>query len=219
MIDYVLDTLQTAGLERVLVVVGYQADLVRATLGGRPNLEFVLQAEQRGTGHAVLMCREALAAHNGPVVVVAGDSPMLRAESLQKLLAKFRAERPACLLGTAYKEDPAGLGRIVRDADGRFQGIVEEKDATPAQRAIREVNLSCYVFSRPDLFAALEHVRPANSQGEYYLTDCPGWLLAQGRNVLASPDLQPSETLSINNPQELAAVEDALRHEQRFESV
>ena len=97
-----------------------------------------------------MMCRQVLAEHDGPVAVVTGDAPLLQAESLQKLLAEYDRRRPACVMGTIHKENPAGLGRIVRDAAGDFVGIVEEKDATEEQRRITEVNMSCYVFdSRP----------------------------------------------------------------------
>jgi bifunctional UDP-N-acetylglucosamine pyrophosphorylase/glucosamine-1-phosphate N-acetyltransferase/UDP-N-acetylglucosamine pyrophosphorylase len=207
MIDYVLDALQAAGIDQTLVVVGYRADDVRAALRSRPAVEFCVQAEQLGTGHAVMMCREHLARHNGPVVVVAGDSPLLQADSVRRLLTEFEARRPACLLGTGMKQDPTGLGRIVRDGAGRFAAIVEEKDATPDQRLIREVNLSCYLFGAADLLWALEHLRADNSQREYYLTDCPGLLQRSGRIVEALCVMQPCEALSINTPDELAAVE------------
>lgn len=211
MIDYVLDALEAAGVERTIVVVGYRADDVRQALATRRKTEFSLQAEQRGTGHAVMSAREQLLNHNGAVLVVAGDSPLMQSESIRGLLAEFERTRPACLLGTGTKDDPSGLGRIVRDATGRFMGIVEEKDATSEQRRIREVNLSCYVFNGPDLLDALEGIRADNAQGEYYLTDCPGVLLAAGKDVRALNVLQPCEALSINNMQELAVVETVMR--------
>jgi bifunctional UDP-N-acetylglucosamine pyrophosphorylase / glucosamine-1-phosphate N-acetyltransferase len=207
MIDYVLDALQAAGIDQTLVVVGYRADDVRAALSARTNVQFCLQAEQLGTGHAVMMCREYLTRHVGPVLVVAGDSPLLQADSVRKLLAEFESRRPACLLGTGTKQDPTGLGRVVRDTAGRFASIVEEKDATPQQRQIREVNLSCYLFDAAALLWALEHLRDDNSQREYYLTDCPGLLQRAGREVDALCVMQPCEALSINTPDELAAVE------------
>ena len=109
----------------------------------------------------------------------------------------------SCRRATAQKHDPTGLGRIIRDKDGEFSAIVEEKDATPAQAAITEVNLSTYVF-RPDaLLSALQQLTSNNVQGEYYLTDCPGVLIAAGQTVVALPVLQPCETLSINTPEEL----------------
>lgn len=210
MVEYVLDTLQEAGVEQTVVVVGYRADLVRETLAHRPGLRFAEQKEQLGTGHAVMMCREHLAAHHGPVLVLAGDSPMIESRSVAELVAAFERGRPACLLGTANKENPAGLGRVVRDAQGNFIGIVEEKDATEAQRKITEVNLSCYLFDSQELLAALDRLSNDNKQQEYYLTDCPGILLAQGKKVQALPILSARETLSINNMEELAAVEEVL---------
>lgn len=211
MIDYVLDALVTAGVERVIVIVGYREQDVRQALSGRTGIEYAVQAEQRGTGHAVMCAREHLRGKDGPVLVVAGDSPMMQPASIRSLLDEFRQSEPACLLGTGTKEDPAGLGRVVRDREGRFAAIVEEKDATDEQKRIKEVNLSCYVFRIPDLLDALERIRPDNAQGEYYLTDCPGVLLAAGRDVRALNILQPCEALSINNMAQLAVVESTMR--------
>jgi bifunctional UDP-N-acetylglucosamine pyrophosphorylase/glucosamine-1-phosphate N-acetyltransferase len=207
MIDYVLDALEQAAIRRVIVVVGYRAELVQGHLAGREGVSFVLQSERLGTGHAVKMAQPLLARHQGPVVVVAGDSPLLQASSVQALLSHFVQRRPACLLGTLHKADPRGLGRIVRDEQGAFVGIVEEKDATPAQREITEVNMSTYVFDAADLCWALDRLRNDNRQREYYLTDCPGLLKAAGRVVEALPILQPCEALSINTPEELQWVE------------
>ncbi|BBO31786.1 sugar phosphate nucleotidyltransferase [Lacipirellula parvula] len=207
MVRYVIDALRAAGVERVVVVVGYRADLVRTELAGLPGIEFADQTEQLGTGHAVMMCREQLASHDGPVVIVAGDSPMLQADSVATLLAEARARRTACLLGTVRRDDPTGYGRIVRSAAGDFTGIVEEKDATPEQRAITEINVSTYVFDAKELLAALDQLRADNSQREYYITDCPAILLAAGKQVAALNVLKPREALSINSPEELAQVE------------
>jgi bifunctional UDP-N-acetylglucosamine pyrophosphorylase/glucosamine-1-phosphate N-acetyltransferase len=210
MIEYVLDALETAGVKRVICVIGYRADDVRQALAARKNLEFVLQTERLGTGHAVKMARENLQGVQGPVVIVAGDSPMLQSKSLQKLLASFAEEQPACLLGTLHKENPQGLGRIVRDSRGEFEKIVEEKDATDEQRKITEVNMSTYVFAAPELLHALDLLKNENRQREYYLTDCPAILLGEGKRVAALPVLDPCEALSINTPEELSAVEQAL---------
>jgi bifunctional UDP-N-acetylglucosamine pyrophosphorylase/glucosamine-1-phosphate N-acetyltransferase/UDP-N-acetylglucosamine pyrophosphorylase len=207
MIRYVVDAVRAAGIERMIVVVGYRSELVRAELAGEPGVEFTEQTEQLGTGHAVMMCRQALAGQDGPVLILAGDSPMVQVASLRAVLAEFAAERPACLLGTAQKPDPAGLGRIVRDENGDFLAIVEEKDATPSERAIIEVNMSTYVFAPHDLLWALERLTADNAQGEHYLTDCPGVLKKAGRRVLALSALQPCEALSINTVEELAIVE------------
>lgn len=207
MIEYVLDALAAATVRHSIVVIGYRGDLVRQQLAGRPGVTFVEQREQLGTGHAVMVCRQALAGHDGAVLVVTGDSPLMQSSSIAALLAEFDRSRPACLLGTARRTDPAGLGRIVRDADGNFLGIVEERDATPEQRQINEVNMSCYVFNCRDLLAALGKIDRKNAQGEYYITDCPGVLKTEGKRVEALPVLQPCEALSINTVDELAVVE------------
>jgi bifunctional UDP-N-acetylglucosamine pyrophosphorylase / glucosamine-1-phosphate N-acetyltransferase len=198
MIRYVIDAVREAGVERMIAVVGYRGELVRAELAGEPGVEFVEQTEQLGTGHAVMMCREQLAGQGGPVLILAGDSPMVQVSSLRAVLAEFARREPACLLGTATKPDPTGLGRIVRDANGEFSAIVEEKDATPAEREITEVNMSTYVFQGADLLWALGQLTADNAQSEYYLTDCPGVLKRAGRSVVAVKALQPCEALSIN---------------------
>ncbi len=211
MIDYVLDVLLEAGVDRVLVVVGYRQELVREALAGRLRVAFVEQTEQLGTGHAVMMCRPQLQGHDGAVLIVTGDSPLIQRESVARLFAEWERDQPACLLGTARREDPRGLGRIVRDAEGGFQAIVEERDATEEQRRITEVNMSTYIFHGPDLLDSLEQVQANNRQKEYYLTDCPGILRSAGRKVRALDVLKPMEALSINNREELAAVEQVMR--------
>jgi bifunctional UDP-N-acetylglucosamine pyrophosphorylase/glucosamine-1-phosphate N-acetyltransferase/UDP-N-acetylglucosamine pyrophosphorylase len=207
MIEFVLDALQTAGVKRIIAVIGYRADDVRSALAARSNVEFVLQTERLGTGHAVKMARPALVDHQGPVVVLAGDSPLVQDASLKRLLDHFRQYRPACLLGTLHKPNPAGLGRIIRNGQGEFVGIVEDKDATPEQRLVTEVNMSTYVFDGPQLLHALDQLNNENRQREFYLTDCPGILKNEGQFVQALPVLQPCEALSINTADELAQVE------------
>lgn len=212
MIHFVLDALEKAGIHRQIVVVGYQADAVRSELEGRGGqIEFVEQTEQLGTGHAVQMAREALQTQTGPTIVVAGDSPLIQSTSLSKLLEHFQNTQPALLLGTLKKDDPTGLGRIVRNDAGEFIGIVEEKDATEEQRAIDEVNMSTYLFKTPELLSALNDLSSDNAQQEYYLTDCATILRGAGRPVEALPVLQPCESLSINNPDELKIVDETMR--------
>jgi bifunctional UDP-N-acetylglucosamine pyrophosphorylase/glucosamine-1-phosphate N-acetyltransferase/UDP-N-acetylglucosamine pyrophosphorylase len=215
MIRYVIDAARAAGVERMVVVVGHRAELVRSELADEPGITFAEQTEQLGTGHAVMTCREQLQRHDGPVLILAGDSPMAQVSSLQAVLGEFAAQRPACLLGTATKQDPTGLGRVVRDSAGGFRAIVEEKDATPAERAVTEVNMSTYVFDAADLLGALDQLTADNTQGEYYLTDCPGVLKSAGKNVVAVNVLQPCESLSINTPSELASVEHEMKNHVR----
>lgn len=224
MIEFVLDALAASGIERAIVVVGYRAEDVQAALGrswgrraSRPGqvenlprelaIDYALQTERLGTGHAVKMAVPHLAGHVGPVLVVTGDSPLIQVESVRTLLNHFQKRRAACLLGTLHKPNPAGLGRIVRDAAGDFAGIVEERDATEEQRRITEVNMSTYVFDGPELLHALSVLRTDNRQKEYYLTDCPGILKAEGKLVEALPVLKPCEALSINTVEELQLVE------------
>ena len=211
MIHYVLDALKEADIEKILVVVGYRADLLQQELGMRHNLEFVEQKEQKGTGHATMVCREQLAKHEGAVVVVTGDSPLLQSSSVLTLLETFHQEKAGCVLGTLHRDDPQGLGRIVRDETGHFAGIVEEKDATDAERNVTEVNMSTYVFDCNQLLAALDQLSDDNLQQEYYLTDCPRLIKEAGEKVLALPTLKPCEALSINTLDDLALVESSMQ--------
>ncbi|MES2789625.1 MAG: NTP transferase domain-containing protein [Planctomycetota bacterium] len=206
MIEYVLDAAREAGGGRIVAIVGHAADQVRAALSGQADVEFALQAEQKGTGHAVMMCRDALRSHDGAVMILTGDAPLMRSSSFAGLLQDFRQQQAACVIGTANTENNFGLGRIVRDAAGGFQKIVEEKDATPEERKITEINVGCYVFDCRQLLAALDQLQPNNKQGEYYLTDCCGILKAQGATVIASPRLDISEALGVNTRQQLAEV-------------
>jgi bifunctional UDP-N-acetylglucosamine pyrophosphorylase/glucosamine-1-phosphate N-acetyltransferase/UDP-N-acetylglucosamine pyrophosphorylase len=157
------------------------------------------------------MCREALAQQDGPTIVVAGDSPLIQASSLRKLLDHFEKTQPALLLGTLEKADPTGLGRVVRNDQGEFTGIVEHKDATDEQLAIREVNMSTYLFQTQDLLKVLEQLSDDNAQSEYYLTDCARLLREAGRPVAAVPVLEECESLSINNLDELQQVDEKMR--------
>lgn len=211
MVEHVLDAARSAGVERLVVVVGYQAELVRDGLARHRDVEFALQAEQKGTGHAVQMCAEQLANHDGPVLILAGDTPLLRGESLTALLAEQRDQRAACVIGTAITENNFGLGRVVRSSSGDFLRIVEQKDTTPEEAAIREINTGCYAFDSRLLFQALTQIRPNNSQGEYYLTDVPAILKAEGHRVIAAPKLTIEEAMGVNTPEQLADVEAILR--------
>ena len=210
LVHYVLEALKESGVTRSVVVVGYKAELVKQSLADRDDVEFALQAEQLGTGHAVMMCREQLAEFDGPLIVVAGDSPMLQTASLSQLLDDFEKTRPACILGSLIHDNPVGLGRIVRDASGTFTGIVEEKDATDEQKAIREVNMSTYLFDCQKMLSALDKLTDDNRQREYYITDLPAILLADGEDVRALPVLDPIESLSVNTVEQLNDVEQAM---------
>lgn len=207
MIHWVLDALNSAGISRSVVVVGYREDLVREELAQRDGIEFAVQAQQLGTGHAVQMCRPQIESQAAPVLVVAGDSPLIQSASIGRLIGEFDKGHFGCLLGTLMKDNPKGLGRIVRAADGAFSRIVEEKDASEAERQIREVNMSTYLFAKDSLLWALSQLGNHNAQGEFYLTDCPALLLNNGQQVDARPVLESCEALSINTIEELGTVE------------
>ncbi len=211
LIEYVLDAIEEVGVEHSLVVVGYRSEDVQAALAQRDNITFVQQTEQLGTGHAVQVCTPHLKSHDGAVMILTGDSPMVQIESLRQLLTLYQQEQPACILGSLIKDDPSGLGRIIRDSAGKFLGIVEQKDATPEQLAVKEVNMSTYVFNGPQLVKALGQLSNNNQQGEYYITDCPGIMHQQGLNVRALPVLQACEALSVNNMEDLRIVEAEMR--------
>jgi bifunctional UDP-N-acetylglucosamine pyrophosphorylase/glucosamine-1-phosphate N-acetyltransferase len=204
MIRYVVDAAREAGVKSILVVVGFGADQVRSALAGEPDLHFVDQTRQLGTGDAVKVCREVLGDYTGPALVLVGDEPLLRPEPLADLLARQAAEEAACLMGTAIVDDPTGFGRILRDSAGRFLRIVEQRDCTPEEAAIREINPSCYVFQLPALWDALDQLDTGNAQGEYYLTDAPAILMTMGRKVAALPVLAPDDVLGVNTRQHLA---------------
>lgn len=213
MIEYVLNALELAKIDEIVVVVGYRGDLVKETIKPRDNIRFAEQKELLGTGHAVASCREYLEGFDGPVFIIAGDNPMLQSFSVARLFEEYekRQGEVSCILGTVYKENPFGMGRILRDEQGNFVGVVEEKDATDEQRKIKEINISYYVFNTKDLLDSLGSLRADNAQKEYYITDVPKILLDSGKKILALPVLQDVESLGVNTQDDLAIVENALK--------
>lgn len=212
MIDYVLDAARAAGVTKLIVVVGHKADLVRKSLAHHPDVTFAEQTEQKGTGHAVMMCESALAGHHGSVLILAGDTPLLQGSSLKALLDAQSGEKAACVIGTAKTINNEGLGRVVRDSAGAFECIVEHKDATPEQRQITEINTGCYAFSTPLLLQSLRKLKPNNVQSEYYLTDCPGILMDEGHRVIASCSLTLEEALGVNTRVQLSEVQTSIQN-------
>ncbi|MBI1799418.1 MAG: NTP transferase domain-containing protein [Candidatus Eisenbacteria bacterium] len=208
----VLEALERLGVGRVLVVVGHQRERVRAAFADR-EIEWVVQDPQRGTGHAVMMAAPALEDFRGTLLVVCGDTPLLRASTLHALLAGHAASRAAITVLSMRLPDPAGYGRILRkgrleiEVPGPIEGIVEHRDATPEQRAIDEVNSGIYAFSYPELSTVLAQLTAHNAQGEYYLTDTVTLLGRAGRTtaVVCAPDHR--ELLGINTVDQLAEAE------------
>ncbi|HNQ35794.1 MAG TPA: NTP transferase domain-containing protein [bacterium] len=202
MIHHLVEEVRRLEPVKVLVVVGHQKEEVMQRLEGLP-VEFVEQTEMRGTGDAVRRAVERLPGYAGEILVLCGDSPLLRSETLLKLLELHRREGPAATLLTARLENPTGYGRIKRNGTGLVEAIVEQADATDEERRITEVNSGVYVFAAPRLFETLPGLRPDNAKGEYYLTDVIKFLRTAGERVAAQVVADPSEILGVNTPEEL----------------
>jgi len=213
MIDYVLDAARAAGVEKIVVIVGHKADLVREALASHSDVVFAEQVEQNGTGHAVMMAEPELQSHQGSVLILAGDTPLLQGSSLKALLDAQASEKAACVIGTADTENNEGLGRVVRTASGDFDCIVEHKDASEDQRRITEINTGCYAFDTQLLLSSLRKLKPNNVQSEYYLTDCPRILMDDGHKVAASCSLTIEEAIGVNNRIQLAEVRSHIQRE------
>jgi bifunctional UDP-N-acetylglucosamine pyrophosphorylase/glucosamine-1-phosphate N-acetyltransferase len=205
MLAFVLDAMRQAGISDVVVVVGYRSgDVRRRFADWDMPLRWVEQTEQRGTGHAVMVSEPELRDFDGEVAVVCGDNPLLSAETVAKVLELHRERGASCTVVTAEAEDPGGYGRIVRSPDGSVERIVEERDASPAEKRIREINSGNYVFDARSLFGSLKKLTCDNVQREYLLTDVVAVLRSAGRKVwsYAAPD--PTEVLGVNSPAQLA---------------
>ena len=206
LLAYVLQTLDRLGVGRVLVVIGHQHERVREAFP-EAEVEWVLQPEQRGTGHAVLMAGPALENFEGTLLVVCGDTPLLRAATLHGLLAGHRASGAAVTVLSMRVPDPTGYGRIVRRSDGTIRAIVEHRDASPEERAIDEVNSGIYVFDYPSLVTVLSDLTAHNVQGEYYLTDSVSLLQRAGKRAAVVCARDHRELLGINTVEQLEEVE------------
>ena len=214
LIGHVVRTASTLRPHKVFVVIGHQAEEVRAATegeSGKERLEFLHQVEQRGTGDAVLTAKDPLATAHSTLLILSGDVPLVRAETLNKLLDIHRNENAACTILTVRMENPTSYGRIVRDANNSFCKIVEQRDATEDERQIREINSGIYCFDTDKLFLALEQVRPTNSQSEYYLTDVPAILKSNNERVSLFQHTDAREVSGINTRAELAEFENLVR--------
>jgi bifunctional UDP-N-acetylglucosamine pyrophosphorylase/glucosamine-1-phosphate N-acetyltransferase len=202
--------------EDMFVIIGQDAERVRGILDGLP-VQFILQQEQLGTGHAIMTARPQIEARQGDVLVLSGDTPRLRPGTLRKLVEHHRQSRAATTLLTAIAEDPFGYGRILRNAGGQIEAIVEEKDATPKQQRIKEINAGFYCFQIQPLLDALLQISTRNAQKEYYLTDLVAVQQRQGLRVepLVHGDFE--ELRGINNRRELAGIAKVMRAEKNEE--
>ena len=213
LIGHLLRTAKALDPRQIVVVVGYQAEEVeKAALAEVGELaSFVLQEKQRGTGDAVECARSVLENSDSLLLVINGDVPLLKAETLRKLIEQHESTGAKCSFLSVHLENPTGYGRVIRDQNGNFQKIVEQRDTTEAERQVKEINAGVYCFEARDLYRALRKVEPANDQGEYYLTDVPEIILKSGDTVIVYLHNDARELSGINTRAELAEFENLLR--------
>lgn len=214
MVLYSIDVLRGLGVDDIILVVGYKNELIEQRLKGVPNVRFALQAEQKGTGHAVMQAAPLLQGYDGEVFVIYGDMPLLKPETLRQLPERLAAEQAAAVLLTLTMDNPPEFGRIVRNAQRGVQRIVEVRDASPEIFAINEVNVGVYLFRAPLLVQALSQITDSNAQREYYLTDVVEVLARQGQRVVTVPVEELDEVMGVNAQyqREYAERLDDIRH-------
>lgn len=212
MVHYVVELANKLNASRIIAVVGYQREtVIQYIQNSHPDVEIVIQAEQLGTGHAVMQSEAPLKEFSGDVVILSGDVPLLTAESMQNILRCHCSTNASATILTADFADPTGYGRIIRNSDATVKGIVEHKDATEGERRITEINSGIYIFDRQKLFAALQHITPQNVQNEYYLTDVFGYFWAQHWKVSALKTTRVEEIMGVNTVLQLDEVTQVLQ--------
>ncbi|MEK3783386.1 bifunctional UDP-N-acetylglucosamine diphosphorylase/glucosamine-1-phosphate N-acetyltransferase GlmU [Paenibacillus sp. FSL R5-0810] len=209
MVGHVLQTVQQVNCERSVVVVGHGAEAVRTYL--QDAAEYVLQEQQLGTGHAVKQAKDLLGGEEGSTIVICGDTPLVTSSTLENLLKLHENNNAAATVLTAHMDNPKGYGRVIRGGDDSVQRIVEQKDCSPAEDAVTEINTGTYCFDNKKLFAALEKVTNQNAQQEYYLTDCIGILKEAGETVLAYQTDDYAESIGVNDRLALSEAEGFMR--------
>lgn len=216
LIEHVLQAASALAPQSMTLVVGHQADAVRAALAGRPDLTFVVQEPQLGTAHALLTTESVLESKRGTLILLSGDVPLLRAETLRDLAALHRRTGAAATVLTAVVDRPVGYGRVVRVGE-KIAKIVEHKDATDSEREISEINAGIYAFDLSGLFDAVRAIAAENAQAEYYLPDLVSIFRQQGRGVETMTVDSPEEILGINSRGELATVNQMVRRRKNLE--
>jgi bifunctional UDP-N-acetylglucosamine pyrophosphorylase/glucosamine-1-phosphate N-acetyltransferase len=211
MLGWILDACWAADVTRALVVVGYGKDEIVQQFGNDKRIHFVEQTEQLGTGHAARMCEPLLRGHSGDVLLLAGDTPLIRGEILRTLVAAHHDDRAAASMATAMLDDPTGYGRVIRDEKGQFVEIVEQIDCTEQQREIREVFPSYYCVKTEELLYALSKLSNHNKKGEYYLTDIYAILRKAGKKVIAVQAVTAEDVIAPNTRQQLAEADAAMQ--------
>jgi bifunctional UDP-N-acetylglucosamine pyrophosphorylase/glucosamine-1-phosphate N-acetyltransferase len=207
---HALETARRLNPTRMAIVIGHGAEAVRSAYAGN-DIAWIIQEQQLGTGHAVLCAKDAFKEFKGDILILSGDVPLIQEQTLRMMIERHRRRSAAATLLTAFLDEPEGYGRILRDGRDAIMGIIEEKDATPAQREIREVNAGIYIVSAPFLFAALSGVKNHNQQREYYLPDIVAIGLDRGKNIGTVRAGDAREMTGINTREELAFMEKNLR--------
>jgi bifunctional UDP-N-acetylglucosamine pyrophosphorylase / glucosamine-1-phosphate N-acetyltransferase len=208
MINRVITTAEKMNSDLIAIVVGYKKDSVIDVIPENERIIFIEQKEQMGTGHAVMMCKDVFRGFNGVVFILCGDVPLLRHQTLEKMLKLHILNAANCTVLTAIMEDPAMYGRIVRNKQGNVSGIIEFKDADDTIRKIKEINTGIYCFNAVDLFQALTKIDNNNKQQEYYLTDTLKILNDSGKKVISVVLDDILEISGINSREQLQALEE-----------
>ena len=210
MVERVLEAAQSIGAKRNVVIVGFGGDDVKAYLGDR--VEYVTQLEQKGTGHAVQQAESVLGNHDGLILLLCGDTPLVTQQTLEQLLAHHTETGAAATVLTAYMDNPYGYGRIIRNDAKSVERIVEEKDGKLDELKVHEVNTGMYIFDSKELWPCLEHLSDDNAQGELYITDVVSILVRAGKTVSAYMTMDSDESLGVNSRLQLAQAELILRN-------
>ncbi len=210
LIEYVLDNTNFIPRKDTVIVVGYKKDMVIDRLSD--EYTFVSQDEQKGTGHAVSMAKDEFAGYTGDVIILYGDMPLFKKSTYEKLVEEHRNSGADCTILTSVSDEKLAYGRIIREND-QIVNIVEDKDCTEEQKAIKELNVGVYVFKADVLFDNLAKLKNNNAQGEYYLTDVPKILIGEGKKIASYVIYNTNEILGVNTPEELALCEKILKSE------
>jgi UDP-N-acetylglucosamine pyrophosphorylase len=209
LVHYVIEQANSVNSNPTVLIIGHEAELIKHETSNF-NINYALQEQQLGTGHAVQQAEKALENFEGDVLILSGDVPLLTKETIKNLLDTHKSEKSIATVLTAHLDDPFGYGRLIRNESGTVNCIVEQKDASEEEQKVNEINTGIYLINKTELFSALANVKNENSQSEYYLPDVLPMFIAQGKKVIAYKTMNFNETRGINNPEQLKEAEEIL---------